>query len=688
MPTQHVDIQIVPGIHPTPDTTDTTALHYVNADKVRFQDGRPEKLGGWQRGVFQGDLQVMNGCPRSMFSMRLDTKRFLMIGTHTNLYALSGPINNITLYNLTPLVVTPTVLGDLHVQTLDVATINDPIATTISSNTITLTYANHLWKPDDLIEIAGSTAINGIPALEINKQHIVRCVTANTIDLIVSTNATSTGSGGGAAVTISSGVVTIIDDTEHGFANGDRVKITGAADTGGILAAELNLEFNIRNVTTDTYDFVTEGFNTGAEIGGGASTARQEQIGSGGCDVLDGQGYGLGLYGAGLYGVSKLSANISTPPRVYSFDRFGNLLVLTPGDGEGLYEWDGDTDVAPVLVVNAPTSINYVFVSNNIIVTLGADGVLNRLKWSDQGNRTDWTPTSVNFAGEDDIEGANEFISHVRVRNVDLLFTDNQLFAMRFVGKPTVWSIEEVHGVEGVIGRNARISYKGIAYWMGQNDFYFYNGGVVGSIPGNSQFNKNTVQKFVFDNINRNQQSKAFMWVNKAFDELWIHYPSSESEECNRYVIYSIKENHWTIGTIDRTASETPKTEFSFPRMANIDGFVYKHEMGFDDDLLPMEVSLETNFAKLGNGTQQQNIEGIIPDAVQTGDIDLVVEGKDWPQSTTVKTLPSQTITPTTEKLDFQLTNRFRKYTITSNTLGSNFRLGNIQEILNVDSRT
>ena len=163
---------------------------------------------------------------------------------------------------------------------------------------------------------------------------------------------------------------------------------------------------------------------------------RREEIADGLCDASFGRGYGVGRYGVGRYGVSKTSTSLLAEPRRYVFARFGNNQLLTPGDQTGLYQWTGTTDTAPTLVTNAPTAINYVYVSNEIINTFGASGVDNRVQWSDQGNSTVWTASPTNLAGQDDIEGADKFISQAQVRGTNLLFTPNQVFTQRFVGAP------------------------------------------------------------------------------------------------------------------------------------------------------------------------------------------------------------------------------------------------------------
>jgi len=325
-----------------------------------------------------------------------------IIGTNTRLYDLTAS----SATNITPVKTATTAIAnslDTYYATLG----NDPIATTDSSTTLIVTDTAHKFKVNDTVTLSGATATNGVPAGEINTDHLVRAVTTNTFSIIVSTAATSTGSGGGASVVRSSGIITV-NATAHGMSDGDRTKIASAADTGGITAAQINLEHIIRDVTTNTFDIVTAGTATSSVTGGGgAATTYQEPIDAGAVDAVAASGYGAGLYGVGLYGVSKTSSSI-TPPRIWSHDRFGDLIISTAGDGTGLYSWDGVTTAAPTLVSNAPTTVNYTFVTNNICVVLGYDSGAaaanaNGISWSAQGGLTNWTTAE---SGSDTIEGA------------------------------------------------------------------------------------------------------------------------------------------------------------------------------------------------------------------------------------------------------------------------------------------
>ncbi len=567
---------------------------------------------------------------------------------------------------------------------------NNPITTVLGSKTLTIAHTAHKLVAGDTVTLAGATTTNGVPSGDINILHLVRSTTANTYDITVATTATSSGTGGGSGVIEKTYIITVTH-TAHGFSNGQRVGILASTNVGGIPLGEINMEHIISNIGTNSYDIRAETFATSAATSaGGAVTTVQGQIPAGECDAQFGVGYGMGEYGVGLYGVANVSSGTLILPRIYSMDRYGDLVILTPGGQTGVYSWDGDTDNAPVIVTDAPDEVNYVFSSDNIAVALGAGGVINRISWSDQGDLTDWTPTSTNQAGEDDIEGAGMFFSQARVRGINLIFTEDQVYTMRYIGSPLVWEIKELEGAQGLIAQNARVVVNGICYWMGQQDFYMYNGGVVASMGSNSQDNINYLRNYVFNDINSVQKYKNFAWFNPFYNEIWFHYCSQASNEPDRVARYSINEKHWVPDTFDRTAAEYPRILNIYPRLISHENLVYRHEKGVND------VNSALAFSLTGPMNQTDNslikITRIIPDSVQTGDITYGIKTLPFAQSDEAMYISSTgtsstvsttiTVSPTLEKIDNFITNRLWQHSWAQDVLNGNWRKGAWVEVI------
>lgn len=673
-------IDTLPGVQPITDDTNVKTQHYTYADKIRFEDGAVKKIGGWLSLLFDYSATV-NGTIRTIFTDVINGKYYTVLGTNTRLYALIGS----RLTNITPLKTTSDPIAnslDTHYDTLA----NNPVATVLGSRFVTITDPEAaLFIDGDTVTLSGVTGNpGGIPDAELNVEHVIRSLTPTTFVISVTTAATSTTAGaGGAAVVRSSGLVTV-NYAAHGQEDGDRVKIEDAATFGGILDTEMNREFIIRNLTVNTFDVMTIGTATSAvSASGGAATIIYQQIDPGNLDEGAGYGYGAGFYGAGLYGTALLSTTgLRSYPRIWFADRYGDTIIVTPGNQGGLYQWQGNAETAPELIPNAPTAINYAFVSDNIIVTLGAGGIENRVFASDQNDITVWTSSSTNQVFDDDIEGASRLISHCPVSDYNLIFTEYKTYTFRYIGLPFVWEVKELDATIGLISPMARVNAKGIAFWQGLENFYMFRGGTVEVVRANSQ-SQSTCLDYIFKNLNFGQKSKCFAWYNKQYNEVWFHSPSAGSNECDRAAAVNVLDFPWMIHNFDRTAAEYPNVKLKNPRLANV-GTLYQHEFGVNADGDGMEWTLTSD--KRFYNKNDILLKAVVPDSVQTGNLTFTSDGYRYPQSVNKTFSRDLTITPTTERVPMAGEARFYQFTWSSSALDQEWIMGRWFEEVQIGS--
>lgn len=664
-------LQYTAGVRPESEGTETSTLHYINADKIRFKQGLPQKIGGWEEITFDLNATI-SGTVRGYFSENIDGSLLNILGSHTCLYSLKGT----RLVNISPLK-TATIAAADSLDTQYVTLSSNPISTVDGSTTITFNTAEAArLRGGDNVTLSGFTSVAGIPTGDINKLQVVRSATSTTFTVIVATAANATTSGGGASGILASGLVRL-NKTAHGLSGCQRVKVTGATAFGGITTGQINAEHILRNISTNYFEFMTDGVATSAVTGGGgASTEYQEQIDAGLLNEQNVQGYGAGLYGVGLYGTALISSTARAYPRIWFLDRYGDTVIMSPGNQGGVYQWSGDTDVAPTLVSNAPTKVNYAFISDNILVTFGADTgsgeIENRIFASDLADITNWTSSSTNQVFDDDIEGAGRLISHCPVDGLNLIFTNYKTYTFRYIGLPAVWEIQLLDNAIGIIAPNARVSVKGIAFWMGLDNFYMWRGGKIETIPANSQ-NESTVKNYVFNDLNYGQKSKCFAWYNRNFNELWFHYPSATSMEPNRVAVCSLDDFSWTIHQLDRTAAEYPSSKNKTPRLVNEDN-LYQHEVGSDASGSALSWTLTSPKSYYEKPTT--NLLAIIPDSNQSGNITFKHEAWLFPQSASVMYSNTTTITPTTERVPIVNNGRFYQFTWSGSELGQDWRMG------------
>ena len=147
------------------------------SDKMRFRQGTPEKIGGWQR----ISASTFLGVCRSLWNwVTLQSFNLIGVGTNLKFYIEKGGAYN----DITPIRSSSTIN-------------NNPFSTTNLSTTVTVTDTAHGGATGDFVTFSGATAVGG---LTLNNEYQITVLTANTYTITAATAATSTATGGGASV--------------------------------------------------------------------------------------------------------------------------------------------------------------------------------------------------------------------------------------------------------------------------------------------------------------------------------------------------------------------------------------------------------------------------------------------------------------------------------------------------------
>lgn len=321
-------------------------------------------------------------------------------------------------------------------------------------------------------------------------------------------------------------------------------------------------------------------------------------------------GYGLGRYGVSSYGVSTPSTGSLQPATNWTLDNFGSFLVACANTDGKLYVWDTLTATA-VVMSGAPTNNAGIIVSEErFVFALGAAGNKALVQWSDQEGYTTWTPAATNQAGDYQLQTNGAILNALRVRGQTLIITSSDAHAATYQGPPFVYGFERVGSGCGMFGAQSATATDAFACWMGPNGFYVYDGFVR---PLSSD-----VFDYVYSDINIAQSEKVSCWHNSDVSEVWWHYPSGASNECDRYVAWNYRDNTWALGEISRTCGSSDGV-FDNPLMASPDGYVYRHEIGFNyDGAIPYA---ETGPFELGSGDNVYMARHLYPDERTQGDV-------------------------------------------------------------------
>jgi hypothetical protein len=428
--------------------------------------------------------------------------------------------------------------------------------------------------------------------------------------------------------TTGSAVITATD-VDHGAQQGDFVTFSGAVSLGGnITATVLNREYVIASIIDDdNYTFVATATANSSDSGdGGASVVGAYQIPIGNEIEVPFTGWSAGRWGFGTWGFGGVTL---APMRIWSQSNFGEDLFFTYR-GSAPFYWDASTGVTTRAVYvsslggasNVPVIANIAFVSDifrfafcfgaNELGAAPLDPML--IRWSDQEDVANWTPTALNQAGSLRLSQGTEIVAVRQARQEVLVWTDSAVYGLQYLGAPEVWGAQLLGSNITVVSPNGTIYANNVAYWMGIDKFYYYDG-TVKTLPC-------TLRSYVFNDINKNQFNQVICGTNEQFDEVWWFYPSAGSTQNNRYVVYNYVENIWFYGNLSRSAWIDADLRDN-PIAATYSNNLVSQEFGVDCNELgtanPIIATITSGEFDIDEGDRFMMINRILPDMTFVG---------------------------------------------------------------------
>lgn len=460
----------------------------------------------------------------------------------------------------------------------------------------------------------------------------------------------------------------------HGASVGDFYEALTSASGGGVT---ISGEYTITTVVDANNFTITAGNNasSGTSFGNGVNWELLLPVGT--ADNVYLQGYSSGPYGSGPYGESS-GSSYATLCRIWFIDNWGEYMLACLRGG-GIYQWQpsSGTGTRATALANAPTQNNGMLVAlpQQQVIAFGTNqGVSAQdpmlVAWSDVGNNTVWTAAATNEAGSYRLPRGSRIVGAVGAPLAILLWTNEGLWLMQYVGLPFVYSFTQVGFGCGLIAPKAAASTPFGVFWMEEDaNFFGYTGSVepIGC----------TVRDKVAGNINPAQLDKIFAGLNSQFNEVWWFYPSLSSTEIDSYVKYNYVEQVWDYGKLTRTAWEDHEN-FPNPLATDANGFLYNHESGVDADGAPMDSFAQTGYLAIAEGDDLGFLERIVPDFTSlAGPLAVSLFAVDYPNSDTPTQYGPFTVTPgVTPYLLARARGRGISLRIESNSLGGNFRMG------------
>jgi hypothetical protein len=562
-------LQFKPGIN-RDQTNYSNEGGWYECDKIRFRSGYPEKIGGWVKAT----SEYMLGFCRQMFGWITSyADNFLACGTNEKVYIEVGGY----FYDITPLRAVNPVLT---------TTVTDNcITTTNGSGTVTIIAVGSNALEGNYIDIAGATAVGGIPAATLNASHkVTTVINANAFTFAVGVNATSSATGGGTGINVSFEI-----------------------DTGN-------------GITTQGYGWGTSVWN--GAFGWGLSSPDPV--------YLPQQDWWFDQFD------NDLVMNIRDGA-IYYWARGTNETPDTALLTRAILLEDlgGAADV--------PDAAMQVLVSQNDkhLLAFGcqpyaaAAGEFDPLliRWASQNDPGMWTPLVTNSAGFIRVSRGSQIVRAIPTKQEILVFTEATLSSLQFTGTTDVFALQEIGDNLSIIGPRAVTIVNNMTFWMGKDKFYVYTGRVE-TLPC-------SLRNFVFNDINFDQADQIVCGTNEGWNEVWWMYPSANSNINNRYVIFNHLERIWYYGNLDRNAwLDSPLR--NYPQASYTDAtlqrsYLLNHEDGTNNDGVAMTAYIQSSDFDIAEGDQLMLTRRVIPDINFDGssaanpEVNFVIRPRNFP---------------------------------------------------------
>jgi hypothetical protein len=214
----------------------------------------------------------------------------------------------------------------------------------------------------------------------------------------------------------------------------------------------------------------------------------------------------------------------------------------------------------------------------------GSNGLIRNSNANDISSGTGWTGGSSNLANV----AATKIVKGLPLRGggqspAGIFWALDALIRVSFIGGTQLWAYDIVSSEVSILGKNAPVEVDGLYMWPGVDRFFVYNG-VVQELPNPTNLD------WFYENLNFAQRNKVWGVRVPRFGEVWWFFPSGTSTECDKAVIYNVREKVWYDTRSPRQAGASARV-FQRPVMA-----------GGEDEVMSTRVTFTTSSGSLKPG--------------------------------------------------------------------------------------
>jgi len=755
------EMKFQPGVDKQ-DTAVGATDRWIDSDNVRWRYNLPEKVGGWSSLL----TDTIVGVARKQHSfVDTDGNRYVGIGTDKFLLIyFEGALHNITPWRSNN-------AGAQITFTSSTLTTNSTAPGT--SITITTTSTHSLEIGDMVVLDSVTMPTSSTLSSTLFEDKICQVISVPTSVTFTITSPSAEAGGGGSDLTAGSSATVqpyqrvgpAAQTYGYGYGVGNYGgTITGSltndldgallADTAGTGGVGTSVTLTSATGFPDPSGTIAVGTIPNAELitytgvsTNDLTTITRGALGTATTGTSNGQSHidGTIVYNASTwtgYGDAVNASNVTLEPGLWSLGNWGEVLVATIANGK-TFTWDSGVSgsakfstQASTLTTNYVTAISgsegnptasrlsLVSPTTRHLIHLGTETTIGDsttqddmfIRFSNQEQINVFAPAADNSAGTQRLQDGTKIMGAIKGKENILVWTDNALYTMKFVGSPFTFGFEQSGTNCGLLGQNAVIEIDGVAYWVGNNGFFSFDG-TVNSLAC-------SVEDYVYDSFDTTKGQQVNAGINNLFTEVIWYYPTSGSAYNDRYVVYNYGEKSqlptgvWYTGTNTNSIRTTwidsivyPKpyaTQFNSSETGTVPSIVgetglgqtvyFQHEIGNDQinpngTITALTSSLQSyDFAiqtDKGLGEYFLAMRRFLPDfKTLTGTAKVTIGIKNYPSDSNAdSTFSPFSVISTSQKFDTRARGRYASLKIENENAGETWRYGTFQVDVQADGR-
>ena len=555
------EMKFQPGVDKQ-DTAVGATDRWIDSDNVRWRYSLPEKVGGWSSLL----TNTICGVARKQHSfVDTDGNRYVGIGTDKFLLIyFEGALHDITPWR-----------SDNTGAQIKFASSTLTTNSTAPGTSITITTtSDHSLEVGDMIALVSvtmptSSTINktDIEYTSSDRQ-VCQVITVPSSVTFTITSPGAEGGGGGADLTSGSAAIVSpyqrVGPSEQTYGYGYGVgnyggTITGSltndlngallADTAGTGGVGTSVALTSATGFPDPVGTIAVGALPTAELitytgvsTNNLTTITRGALGTATTGTSNGQAHidGTIVYNASAwtgYGNAVNASNVTLEPGLWSLGNWGEVLVATIANGK-TFTWNSGIAGSSKFTTRASTvTTNYVTaISGSVgnptasrlslvspttrhLIHLGTETTIGDttsqddmfIRFSNQEQINVFAPAADNSAGTQRLQDGTKIMGAIKGKENILVWTDNALYSMKFVGAPFTFGFEQVGTNCGLIGQNAAVEVDGVAI-IGPEIY------TDATIEGSTKFSKRTAAVGHLTNIDtiiRHRVASHIVWSRK-----------------------------------------------------------------------------------------------------------------------------------------------------------------------------